>query len=124
MVDQPPRQDRRPWPPNERDRDRDDGDDVPERPPTEPQPPPVEEPPAQPGQRGPYVVEPSISTGDQASRDSANATDRNEQNRPTEPLTGAEEAAEGLATEIGNLAPGAAPSEPGTFGKDPSPSRR
>jgi len=60
MVDQPPQQDRRPWPPHERDRERDrrdDEDDVPERPPTEPEPPPVEEP-RTPGQRGPYVVEP------------------------------------------------------------------
>jgi hypothetical protein len=43
--------DRPDLPPAERDRD----DDVPETPPTEPSPVPVEEPPA-PGDEGPYVV--------------------------------------------------------------------
>jgi hypothetical protein len=38
------------------DRDRDDDDDVPETPPTEPSPVPIEEPPSAPGQDGPYVV--------------------------------------------------------------------
>ena len=123
MVDQPPEQDRRPWPPHERDRDhdrRDDKDDVPERPPTEPEPPPVEEPPA-PGPRGPYIVEPQIRTEDQPNQHPGNVT---RENGNAEPSTPAEEAAEGFATEIGNLAPGVAPSEPGTFGKEPSRFRR
>jgi hypothetical protein len=41
--------------PHERDRDRGD-DEVPELPPTEPEPVPVEEPPDAPDRRGPYVV--------------------------------------------------------------------
>lgn len=42
------------------DRPKDDSepdDDVPETPPTEPKPVPIEEPPASPEKRGPYIVD-------------------------------------------------------------------
>jgi hypothetical protein len=94
MVDQPPQRDRRPWPPQDRDHDGDD-DEAPEKPPTEPEPPPIEEP-SRPDKRGPYVVNPASTEHDQAN-----------------------EAAEGFATEVESLTSGVAPSEPGTFAKDP-----
>jgi hypothetical protein len=118
MADQLPQQDRRPWPPRERDQ-RDDHDDVPERPPTEPEPPPMEEPPA-PEPPGPYIVEPRIGTEDHPNKDPGEATPRDD---AAQPSMQAEEAGEGFATEVASLAPGVSPSEPGTFGKDPSRSR-
>ena len=43
--------------PDETDRDRDqDKDEAPETPPDEPSPPRVEDPPSEPGDKGPYVV--------------------------------------------------------------------
>jgi hypothetical protein len=45
---------KRPTDPPEKDRDNDN--EAPETPPTEPEPVPVEEPPSAPGKQGPYVV--------------------------------------------------------------------
>jgi hypothetical protein len=113
MVDQPPQQDRRPWP-HDRDRDPHD-DDVPETPPTEPEPQPIEEPPP-PDRRGPYIVKPEIAAYHHANR----AKDRSEDRSAEEPPSQSYEATEGFTTEVESLTSGVAPSEPGTFGKYPT----
>ena len=47
-----------PEPDPERDRD----DDTPDTPPTEPDPVPVREPPSRPGEGGPYIVGPRVTS--------------------------------------------------------------
>ena len=44
--------------PNERDKEDPEAGEAPETPLDEPRPPRVEDPPPQPGQKGPYVVQP------------------------------------------------------------------
>jgi len=48
--------------PDDTDDDDEVPDDVPETPPDEPRPPRVQDPPAQPGQKGPYVVRAWVGT--------------------------------------------------------------
>jgi general stress protein YciG len=56
------------------DRDRGENDRAPETPPDEPRPPRVEDPPAQPAPKGPYVVQPdqnggvAVTTGERKER--------------------------------------------------------
>jgi hypothetical protein len=54
------------FPDNEKPDERDDPDEAPETPPDEPRPPRVQDPPPQPDQKGPYVVQAKYQSNQEA----------------------------------------------------------
>jgi hypothetical protein len=70
--------------------------------------------------RAEVILEDPMEAHDDEKPEYERQDDSNKTRAAEEPPTASEEATEGFITEVESLTPGVAPSEPGTFGKDPS----